>query len=694
MQTFVLAFYGVAGHDDANTDFPRGGPPVGDVIERQVVVAGRLADQSRADELTISPEFHAAAGVDVGDELTLQMFPRAMIQAALDGSAQPTQTAPAAEVRARVVGIAKGTFFSGDVQPTLAFYQQHRELLEPTGLGYTNAVVALDGGAATIPRFEADLERIAGRPVEVISQAGVLGDVSTVLRLESGGLLAFAIAALGAALVFGGIVLSRGASNAAADVEALSALGFTRRQTIGAAAMTPAVAALVGAACACVVAWALSDRYPIGQGRTIEPAPGRHANVALLAIGVLGLAAIGVGGAILAARRAGRRADAGTPSRSRAAALLALPGVSMPLALGTGLATERRRAAGGPAATAALTLGVIGIVAALTFGAGLDRGTRDRMLTGQPFDSLTVRVGATELPADLVAAWRADERVAVAARVVDTVVVLDGYAVAVFAVTDLKGRFDDRPLRGRVPAGTDEIAFAPTEMARLGLDVGDTVTAPDGTSLHVVGELFTPQLSHTSYDEGARVTTERLAAFVADGAHVKFDGLAVRLAPGIDPAKGGDIWHGIGSAPGGPVDSQRNLAPTRPLPRLFAALVAALSVAATAYTVYATGRRRRREVAVLQVLGLTRRQARATVAWHVTVATAIALLVGIPLGFAIGRTLWQSVADAVPVRYVTPGAWPLVATAGAVLLAAVAAVVARPMQASGRDEPATLLRAE
>lgn len=695
MQAFVLAFYSVAGYEDANTDFPRAAPPVGDVIEQQVAVSGRLADQARPDEITIGPDFHEAAGVDIGDELTLQLFPASAIEAALSGEQAPSPE-PVEEVRARVVGIAKGTFFSADVQPTLAFYQQHRELLAPTGIGYANAVVTLDGGTATIARFEADLQRLAGRPVEVMSMQDMeISSARTALRLENGALLAFAAAALAAAIVFGGIALLRGKTSSASDVEALHGLGFTRRQTITAAAAVPAVAVLAGTVGACVVAWALSDRYPIGQGRIIEPAPGRHANVALLAAGFVLLAAIGVGGALLAARRTVRGAGAEAPSRSRLASLLAVPGISMPLALGAGLATERRRSAGGPAATAALTIGVTGIVAALTFGAGLDRGSRDGTLTGQTFDSLTVRVGATDLPDDVVAAWRADDRIAAATRLVDTVVTLEGRAVAVFAVTDLKGHLGDRPLRGRLPAASDEIAFAPTEMARLGLDLGDIVAAPDGSRLHVVGELFTPEVSHTSYDEGARVTPERLDSLVATGAPVKFDALALRWAPGVDrEAAAEDAWQGIGHSGAGIVENQRNLFPTRPLPRLFAALVAALSVAATAYAVYATARRRRREVAVLQVLGLTRRQARATVAWHVAVAAAIALLVGIPLGFAIGRTLWQSVADAVPLRYVTPGAWPLVAAAGAVLFALVAALVAHPTRTSGRAEPATLLRAE
>jgi hypothetical protein len=593
-----------------------------------------------------------------------------------------------------VVGVAKGTFFGGDVQPTLAFYERYQDRLTPPGVGYVNAVFTLDGGGATVPRLEADVRRIAGRAVEVVSLEGLFGYARTPLRVETVGLLAFAFAAFGAAVVFGAIAVLRGTTAARGDVEALHGLGFTTRQTITATAATPAVAVTTGAIAAAAVAYALSDRYPIGGGRYLEPAPGHHANVAFLAAGVVVLAAIGIGGTLLAARGAVRRSDTDARSdRSHVAALLGLPHASMPFALGAGLATERRRGVGGPTVTVSLLVGVTGIVAALTFGAGLDRGTRDGLLTGQPIDSLTTRVGAADLPADVVRAWRADDRVASAARIVDAVVPLDDRPTAVFAVTDLKGHFEDHPLRGRVPTAPGEIAFAPKELERLGLDVGDSVRAPNG-ALRIVGELFTPETSHTSYTDGARVSAAELAALVASGSPVKFDALALRWSRRLEPAEVADAWHGIDNAGSGPVENQRNLAPTRQLPRLFAVLVAVLSVSAAAHGVYGTARRRRREVAVLQVLGLTRRQARRTVWWHVAVAALLAVAIGIPLGFAVGRTLWQAVADDIPIRYETPGAWLLVIAAAAGVLALVAALAARPVTRTARDEPASLLRAE
>ena len=69
-------------------------------------------------------------------------------------------------------------------------------------------------------------------------------------------------------------------------------------------------------------------------------------------------------------------------------------------------------------------------------------------------------------------------------------------------------------------------------------------------------------------------------------------------------------------------------------------------------------------------------------------------MIGVPLGFAIGRTLWQALADGVPLRYVRPEVgWGLVVVAVG-MLAAAALLAVRPAMRTGRDEPASLLRAE
>jgi ABC-type antimicrobial peptide transport system permease subunit len=57
-------------------------------------------------------------------------------------------------------------------------------------------------------------------------------------------------------------------------------------------------------------------------------------------------------------------------------------------------------------------------------------------------------------------------------------------------------------------------------------------------------------------------------------------------------------------------------------------------------TVLITVRRRRRELALLKVVGMSRRQVRAIITWQTTLTLGIAIGAGAPLGIAAGRWAW------------------------------------------------------
>ncbi len=62
-------------------------------------------------------------------------------------------------------------------------------------------------------------------------------------------------------------------------------------------------------------------------------------------------------------------------------------------------------------------------------------------------------------------------------------------------------------------------------------------------------------------------------------------------------------------------------------------------------------RRRRHDLALLKTLGFTNRQLASTIAWQASVAVGAGTVVGVPLGIALGRSLWELFAqeiDAVP----------------------------------------------
>jgi len=119
-----------------------------------------------------------------------------------------------------------------------------------------------------------------------------------------------------------------------------------------------------------------------------------------------------------------------------------------------------------------------------------------------------------------------------------------------------------------------------------------------------------------------------------------------------------------------------------------------LALASLALTLTAAVRQRRRELAVLKVLGLTSRQLRQAVRWQATLTVLLALVVGIPLGVAAGRVLWIRFADNLGVID-TPSV-PLLALglAGVVLVVLANLIAIAPGSSAAHLRPAQVLQSE
>jgi hypothetical protein len=149
----------------------------------------------------------------------------------------------------------------------------------------------------------------------------------------------------------------------------------------------------------------------------------------------------------------------------------------------------------------------------------------------------------------------------------------------------------------------------------------------------------------------------------------------------------------------GAVTAQRpadvnNYARIKSTPLVLAGVLALLAVATVAHLLVTSVRRRRRDLAVLKTLGFVRRQVSAAVAWQATIVVALALLVGLPLGVAVGRGAWLFFATRLGVA--SDPQLPLLGVllfipATLVIANAVAAV---PGWVAGRLRPALVLRTE
>jgi ABC-type antimicrobial peptide transport system permease subunit len=119
-----------------------------------------------------------------------------------------------------------------------------------------------------------------------------------------------------------------------------------------------------------------------------------------------------------------------------------------------------------------------------------------------------------------------------------------------------------------------------------------------------------------------------------------------------------------------------------------------LAVGAVGHALSIAVRRRRHELAVLRALGLTRRQSRLVIGTQATLLAVIGLAFGIPLGIALGQTLWHAAANMTPLAYNPP--WALLALLLIAPLALVAAnlLAAWPARRAARLRTAQILRTE
>jgi ABC-type antimicrobial peptide transport system permease subunit len=130
------------------------------------------------------------------------------------------------------------------------------------------------------------------------------------------------------------------------------------------------------------------------------------------------------------------------------------------------------------------------------------------------------------------------------------------------------------------------------------------------------------------------------------------------------------------------------------IPTILGAGLAAGAVAALSITLIASVQRRRRDLAVLKILGLFGRELATIVAWQSSVAVTIGAIVGVPLGIVAGRLLWELFAsgiDAVPAPSV-PALEVVAIALGALVLANIMAII--PGRIAARTRTALLLWAE
>jgi ABC-type lipoprotein release transport system permease subunit len=721
----VVFGFAVACCPDAGTGFPVIGDELLRTIERPVMLAGRVFDPARADEVVVTPQFAATYHKGVGDTVSLLLASVKQVRDGYDGTTGPPQ---GPVVKATITGIvrspwlsigADGPSQSGGVQASPGLYAHYQaNIFADNGENYINALIRLKGGTADIPRFRADLARVSGRSdIDVWNNRQQFGAATEqVTSYEALCVLAFALAALVAALFLVGQSVARYTSATVADLQVLQAVGLTPRQAVASATAGPLLAAAAGSTLGVAAAVAASQWMPIGFASYIDPHPGVSADWLVLGPGWLVapvLVAAGSAAATALALTARRRRA--LPRRSAVAAAAATAGLGVPLVVGVRFALEPGRGrATVPVRPALLgaVAGVLGVLAAFTFAAGVNDAAANPARFGQTFQVETFLglSGQDFAPAGKV--------LRAAARDPDVVGVDDAriggaqsgrVSVESYTYDPVGGRRVPVTLTGgRMAAAADEIVLAPTTARDMDARVGSVVRLTGGKlprSMKVTGIGFVPEGPHNEYNEGAWLTPagyDRIFAGAQDA--FKFHGGLVALRPGADAdtvarrltATAASIKgaEGVSFSVPETLEAVLVVKDMAVLPLALSAFLAVLAVGAVGHALSIAVRRRSHELAVLRALGLTRWQSRLVVGTQATLLATIGLAFGIPLGLVLGRFLWHAAANRMPLAYQPPlAALALLLIAPAALLAA-NLLAAWPARRAARLHAGQILRTE
>jgi len=576
--------------------------------------------------------------------------------------------------------------------------------------------------------------------LQVYNTSAIESEAQRAIYPEAVALGVFGLIAGLAALIIGAQSVSRQLRAATDDAGILRALGAGPAAATADGVLGVLGAVVAGALLAMVIAIALSPLSLFGPVRQAEPGRGIYVDVTVLGLGALALAAV-LGGVavVIGYRQAPHRAVARGEAADRGSALVRAglaAGLGATGVAGLRFALEPGRGRTAMPVRSVLTGAVLAVTVAaatLTFGSSLSYLIARPALYGWDFSyALYSTDGWGPFPsAQVTPVLRRDKLIAASTGVYFLTVQIDGQTVPAI-LSPVRPAIGPQILAGSGLSRPGDIVLGPATLAALHKKVGDKVTVRLGPvirddTLTVSGTAALPALGdtlgiHPSLSTGAILPVSAVSPAALDeaGPDSGPNAILVRLRPGVSQAAGlrslqqitgyyNKVVHSPQTvAHAGPtaLELVANVLPVqRPaeivnyksmgtMPVILAGGVAAGAVAGLGLALVASVRRRRRDLALLKTLGFTRQQLATTVAWQSTVVAIVGVVVGIPLGIAVGRWLWIAFArelSAVPDPIVPVASVALAAVAALALANLVAAL---PGRSAARTPAALLLRAE
>jgi putative ABC transport system permease protein len=639
----------------------------GSVVNRFDLVKGSLPDPESIDQVLVASEIARRFHVRVGDRLSLHG----------DACDQPAGVVPRTRIF-RVVGIERSTL---EQQPEIGFYVLGVHGTPALFRALRDDGIELHGGIAIRLRpsaTEAQMTRQA---------AGAGIRIEPFLRLDQttrsiakgtrpdvvGGLILAVFAAI-AALVVVGPALTQQAAAVGPELRTLRVLGLARSDLIHLGVASGLFVGLASAVVAGGVAIGLSSLSPFGEARRFDPSLGTfvsgHVGVGMAATLLAALALITIG-TVTGARPALLAWFKSVTSPARLVRALHLRPT---MATGVRMALELRRNGATVLGLFGVLVGVVGLIAALTFSSSLDHFDRTPSLVGWNWD-----VAAFFSSQDSDAPPTPKKLAEIRSQLLRTPGIARASLVSFFPpqfsllgveaspMAFSTGVDSIRPtvITGRAPVGPAEILLNPLLAKRLQVTIGDRVDLrradPQNPSqastttlpFDVVGLGIVP-IGDGRVDTGFALTLEGLATLVPSGPDLAVLGL--EAGADREQIKAGLVQAGLDetSIIEGKLSSsklvQLDTKQVAATPRIAAGLFAVTAAAVLVHSVIAAGRKRRRELAILKAIGLSARQATTASIWHALTATFIAVVLAVPIGAGIGTRLWSIYAESLGVK--------------------------------------------
>jgi ABC-type lipoprotein release transport system permease subunit len=659
---------------------------------------------SASDEIAMTEQM-AAFGFEVGQNVDMVVLSPEGLSSCIDTGACDPDPAGSARITGALrlpSDLAPGPFDQGLFLAASSFLDTRGG--DATAIGFITDLFTADGASADGIVADYSTAITNGDIGRTDSDVDAATDAA---KLQHEALLIGAAIAGLAGLLIVGQAYGRFLTRRTSDAMTLSALGMSRNARTTAAWLPGLAAGAGGAMGAVPTAIALSPLFPLQMARRADPDVGFHTDAAVLIVGVVIVILIVATTAWISARWWSRTTVTTRPTSdvspvTKLALDLRLAPAPM---VGSGFALERgrgpRRAPVVPALAGAIGAVAV-VVGALVMSSSLDGLLSSPQRYGANWD---LQVSAGDQVESVAPRIAADDRVDATAVAVTGELDLSpigGQPIQEYAIgfEQTSGSIDPVILDGRPIRSPDELLLGSRTLDNLGAHVGDKVAVggPGGQrTMTVVGRVIVPIVGSASTDTGAVVP---LRAFRELGGDQTVADVDSETQIFVRTTEGESVRRDLEAAGAG-VDGtfrQSNVSildEIRGVPFYVATFTALIGALAVFHALAVTGRRRRRDLAVLRALGHRPGQTRQVIRWQAFVLTTVALVVGVPLGIIGGRLIWQSIAGRADVLVVIDTPLPAVAAvAGSALIGAIAVLATGPAIAAGRRPPSVDLMTE